>query len=131
MRKLLGAAALISAASLTTFAIGQVPPRTTTPPESFDARTLASDEEVAEARRYYRAECEEHQSREFCECVTAGVAQALMPAEVRIAGRTIGERINAEGDLPPEFDGSVAESSSERIARVEAHYANTCMQFRR
>ena len=63
-----------------------------------DARSLASDQAVGEARRYYRAQCNEYQSPGFCECVTAGVAQALMPEEVRIAGRTIGQRINAQGD---------------------------------
>lgn|SRR5690606_31996962 len=131
MRKWLGAGALISAATLAGLAIAQVPPPTTTPPTSFDARTLASDEEVGEARRYYRAQCERHQSRDFCECVTAGVAQALMPAEVRLAARSIGERINAEGDTNDEFDGAVAESSAERIARIESHYAGACAQFRR
>lgn len=97
-----------------------------------DARSLASDQAVGEARRYYRAQCNRHESPGFCECVTAGVAQALMPEEVRIAGRTIGERINAQGDAGyvSESDATAALSSAERIAHVEGHYADACAQFR-
>lgn len=138
MRHLLATAALISAVSLTTYAVGQVPKPSQmpvaqpAPVTAYDARTLASDQEVGEARRYYRAQCERHQSPGYCDCVTAGVAQALMPTEVRMAARTIGDRINAEGDAAAAFDESVpAESSAERIERVEAHYDSACAQFRR
>lgn len=97
-----------------------------------DARSLASNQAVGEARRYYRAQCNQYESPGFCECVTAGVAQALMPEEVRIAGRTIGERINAQGDAGPatQSDATAAMSSAERIEQVEGHYANACAQFR-
>ena len=97
-----------------------------------DARSLASDQAVGEARRYYRAQCNQYESPGFCECVTAGVAQALMPEEVRIAGRTISERINAQGDAgaASQSDASVAMSSAERIGQVEGHYADACAQFR-
>jgi len=99
-----------------------------------DARTLASDQEVGEARRAYRNACNQYESPGFCDCVTAGVAQVLMPAEVRIAARTIGERITAEGDAayvgesdrPPQ-----GASSAERIEHVEGYYADSCTQFRR
>jgi hypothetical protein len=106
------------------------PPASSVP----DARSLASDQEVGEARRYYRAQCSRHQSAEFCDCVTAGVAQALMPQEVRIAARTISERINAQGDAAAQSDqdtSTEAMSSAERIEQVESHYANACAQFRR
>jgi hypothetical protein len=97
-----------------------------------DARSLASDQAVGEARRYYRAQCNQYESPGFCECVTAGVAQALMPEEVRIAGRTIGERINAQGDaaIASQSDATAAMSSAERIEQVEGHYAEACAQFR-
>lgn len=97
-----------------------------------DARSLASDQAVGDARRYYRNQCNQYESPGFCECVTAGVAQALMPEEVRIAGRTIGERINAQGDAAyaSQSDASVAMSSAERIEQVEGHYADACAQFR-
>ncbi len=97
-----------------------------------DARSLASDQAVGEARRYYRAQCNEYESVGFCDCVTAGVAQALMPEEVRIAARTIGERISAEGDAAysSQSDATAAMSSAERIEQVEGHYADACAEFR-
>jgi len=100
---------------------------------ALDARSLASDHAVGEARRYYRAQCSRHESAAFCECVTAGVAQALMPDEVRVAARTIGQRITAQGDAPAaaQSDASAALSSAERIEQVEGHYADACVQFRR
>jgi hypothetical protein len=155
MRKLLAAAALLAAASATTIAIAQTKPlspdgtyaaqmtaQQSAPmgPEvpvalaAPDARSLASDQEVGEARRYYRSQCERYQSPGYCDCVTAGVAQALMPQEVRIAARTIGERINAQGDaaIASESDSTMgAESSVERIEQIEGHYANACEPFRR
>jgi len=153
MRKFLAAAALVSAVSLTTLAIAQTKPldpggqysptmSSQLPPTANvlpvtptpDARQLASDEEIGEARRTYRAACEQHEAPGFCECVSAGVAQALMPAEVQIAARTIGERISAQGDavIRSESDRAYgAESSAERIEQAEGHYADTCEQFRR
>ncbi len=102
--------------------------------DATDARSIASDQAVGEARRYYRAQCNRHESAGFCECVTAGVAQALMPEEVRIAADTIGERINAQGDatIPSDSDSSGAPmSSAARIEQVESHYADACQQYRR
>jgi len=152
MRKLLAAAALVSAVSLTSLAFAQTKPLdqnaqynpaliTQTPATTIaplsptpDARQLASDQDVGDARRAYRAACEQHQAPAYCECVTAGVAQALMPAEVRIAARTIGERINAEGDAfyPSDTDNTTnLQSSAARIEQVEGHYADACVQFRR
>jgi hypothetical protein len=157
MRKMLAAAALLSAASLTTLAIAQtkpldpdgtydptlttqqdmsevlVAPAAGSPTVIPDARSLASDREVGEARRAYRASCQQHEDAGFCDCVTAGVAQALMPAEVRIAARTFGDRIPAQGDAiaPASSDVTPAGASSAvRIEQVEAHYADACAQFR-
>jgi hypothetical protein len=98
-----------------------------------DARMIASDQEVGEARRAYRAACDRVESTGFCECVTAGVAQALHPSEVRIAARTIGNRITAQGDaaMTSETDSTAGlESSAARIEQVEGHYADACAQFR-
>jgi len=153
MRKLLAAAVLLSAASITTIAIAQKPlkpddqlvtEQTVQSPAPMiapaggpsvvpDARALASDREVGEARRAYRAACSRHENAGFCDCVTAGVAQALMPAEVRIAARTFGERIPAQGDAYAAADTDVTDagaSSAARIEQVEAHYADACSQFR-
>lgn len=155
MRKLLIAAALLSAASVTTIAFAQDKPKpdpldgavmvqetlladpaiaASTGPASEDARSLASDSEVGQARRAYRAACERNESAAFCECVTAGVAQALMPAEVRIAARTIDERINAQGDAATSSDSdrpTPGANSQTRIEQVEGHYADSCATLRR
>ncbi len=97
-----------------------------------DARSLASDQAVGETRRYYRAQCNQYESAAFCDCVTAGVAQVLMPEEVRIAGRTTRERITAQGDASysEQSDSTPAMSSAERIEQVEGHYADACASFR-
>lgn len=98
-----------------------------------DARSMASEQEIAQARRAYRAQCSRHESTAFCECVTAGLAQALAPSEVRIAARTIGARINVQGDAPPVASDTAAlalDSPLARIEAVEAHYAQACAQFR-
>lgn len=143
MKKFVAAAALVVGISAGAIAYAQIKPgpgSSTAAPiisteaevTATDARSLASDQQVADARRYYRAQCNEYESQGFCECVTAGVAQALMPEEVRIAARTIGERINAQGDAgySADTDATAAMSSAERIEQVEGHYADACAQFR-
>lgn len=142
MRKFITAAVLLASASFATYAIAQSdmkPDQRIEAPApgseaAPDAQSLASAQQVGEARRYYRQQCERYESAGFCDCVTAGVAQALMPAEVRIAARTIGERINAQGDAASgaASDDTVgAQSSAMRIEQVEGHYAEACQQFRR
>jgi hypothetical protein len=159
MRKMLVAAALLSAASITGIAIAQTKPlnqdgvyepslqtqQTMEPSAPMvapaggpsvvpDAQALASTQEVGQARRAYRAACQSNgENFGFCDCVTAGVAQALMPSEVRIAARTFGDRIPAQGDAyaAAQSDATGADASSaDRIAQVEAHYADACAQFR-
>ena len=150
MRKIITAALLLGAASFATYAVAQsdmkpddkpviadaqMPAEPMRGPEATpDAQSIANTQQVGEARRYYRSQCERYESAGFCDCVTAGVAQALMPAEVRMAGRTIGERINAQGDAAGSgtSDDTVgAQSSAERIEQIEGHYADACQQFRR
>lgn len=154
MRTLIAAAIMAGAVSLTTIAVAQIKPEAQydptlvtqqtmaaddaamNPPAEFaapDGRSMASDQEVGEARRAYRAACDRHESAGFCECVTAGVAQALHPSEVRIAARTIGDRITAQGDAAyaSESDSTAGlQSSAARIEQVEGHYADACAQFR-
>ncbi len=89
--------------------------------------------EVGVTRRAYRAACDRHEWHGFCECVTAGMAQGLAPAEMRLAARTIGERINAQGDAPAAAETDTAPtgaSSQERVEHTESHYADVCAQFR-
>lgn len=134
MKKFIMTALLATVVSAGAIAYAQVDD-TMAPPTAgtTDARSLASDQSVGEARRYYRAQCNQYESAGFCDCVTAGVAQALLPQEVRIAGRTIGERITAQGDASIASDTDVSDapmSSAERIEQVESHYADACAQFR-
>lgn len=145
MKTLLTAALLVSVASFAGLAlagpIDPTDPSSTTsdaavsaPAPAPDARSLATDQDVGQARRAYRAACQRHESAGFCDCVTAGVAQALMPQEVRIAARTIGQRINAQGDAQGAESSDMTEAganSQARIEQVEAHYADACQQFRR
>lgn len=136
MRKLVITALLAASVSAGAIAYAQVidpmTPATGTIP---DARSVASDQEVGEARRHYRAQCERSgETHAFCDCVTAGVAQVLLPAEVRLAADGVGERMSAQGDVMAagESDGTPppGASSAERIAQVEGHYAGVCTQFR-
>lgn len=124
MRKMFIAAALLGAVSLTSIAIAQ-----TTPDSVPDARSLASDQQVGVARRAYRAACQQHENASFCECLTAGVAQSLVPDEVRLAARTFAERAPI-GSEAYRSEMTAPQSSAERIAQAEAQYAGACAQFR-
>ena len=109
-------------------------PQTSTPVNITDAQSVASAADVGVTRRAYRAACNQHESAAFCECVTAGVAQVLVPSEMRIAARTIGERINAQGDASIVGESDTAPtgaSSQERIETAESFYAAACAQYRR
>lgn len=134
MRKFVATALLAATVSAGAIAYAQVVEPMTPPAPTTDARSHASDQEVGEARRFYRAQCvRSGESRAFCECVTAGVAQALVPEEVRIAARTVDERMPAQGDTAMSSESDAAPpgaSSAERIAQVESHYADACAQFR-
>lgn len=98
-----------------------------------DGRAMGSDAEVRNARVAYRQACNEVENAGFCECVTAGVAQALAPQEVLIAARTISDRLPAQGDAAFAASSDIAPGavdSSQRIEQVEAHYADACGQLR-
>jgi hypothetical protein len=96
--------------------------QTTSPsnPSYSDARSSASDAEVREARRAYRAACQQTQSDGYCECMTGGMAQALVPADLAVATAA--------------FSSQSVAASAETRARVEAARADVdrgCAQFRR
>jgi hypothetical protein len=137
-------AAALGAACFAGFAFAAgptLPPANSKPPMSApspaagipDARAVASDAAVGEARRTYRAQCTRVENAGFCECVTAGVAQALAPADVLLAARTVRERLGAEGDAAgaQESDQVPAHvDAMTRIEQVEAHYADACAPAR-
>lgn len=137
MRTAIIAACMLGSATLAGVALAQtkppvalepmVPPTVAAAP--VDARTMASDREVGEARRGYRAQCNRYESASFCECVTAGMAQALAPSDLRLAARTVGARITAQGDaqLAGGTDQAPAGASPmERIETAEGFYADAC-----
>lgn len=142
--KLFMAAALLAAASFTTIAVAGPDPNNPTieavlaptaasSETTNDARTVASDQEVGQARRAYRAQCSRYETASFCDCVTAGVAQALSPADVRVAARTIRDRITAQGDAAASSASDPAVTGNDQMTRIEqaeSHYADACSQFR-
>lgn len=85
-----------------------------------DARSTATDEEVRDARRAYRAACQRSHPDGYCECMTGGMAQALPPNELAVATASL--------------LGQSTEASPEVRARVDATRTEVdrgCAQFRR
>lgn len=129
------ATATIAAACVFTLAAAQTPPPLP-PGYVADSQSTYPAQEVAAARQGYRAACEGHQSAQFCDCLAAGVAQAMPPRLVRQASSGIGDRIAAPGSAAsvPIYRAdarSGLDDPSGRIVEVEGHYANACQQFRR
>lgn len=88
-------------------------------PSYEDARSGASDEEVRDARRAYRAACQTRHSQAYCECMTGGMAQALAPADLAIATSA--------------FTGASVQASQaarDRVAARRAEVEGGCAQFR-
>ncbi len=84
-----------------------------------DARSTASDEEVRGARRAYRAACQTRHSEAYCECMTGGMAQALVPTDLAIA--------------TAEFSGQsvpASEPARARVASMRSEIDRGCAQFR-
>ena len=134
--KILIAAALFSAASFAAFATEPSESKLaiTVADTSADARVVGSDNEVGQARRAYRGQCNRFESAGFCDCVTAGVAQALAPADVRLAARTIRERITARSVAPAaaSTDPTIGQGDAmSRIQQAEGHYADACVEYRK
>jgi hypothetical protein len=134
-------AAFATAAMITfsavTLAIAQTPGQQAQPPGYVaDSQSTYDPREVAGARQAYRAACQGHQSNEFCDCLAAAVAQAMPPGLVRQARTGIGDRLADVGSDPntPLYNADARSGLDDpdgRIRQVEAHYANTCAQFRR
>lgn len=131
--KMLLAAALLSAASFAAFAAEPSVKTTDPAATAVDAQTVASTEEVGVARRGYRASCQRYENVSFCDCMAAGMAQALAPADLRLASRTIRERITAQGDAPGGSDADPAINQGDAMSRIqqaEGHYTDVCSQYR-
>lgn len=88
-------------------------------PDYQDARSVASDAEVRDARRAYRTACQQSRSDGWCECMTGGMAQALPPAELAIA--------------TAQFSGQTVQASQaarEHVAATRAAVEQGCAQYR-
>jgi hypothetical protein len=84
-----------------------------------DARSTATDAEVRDARRAYRAACQTRHSGAYCECMTGGMAQILPPADLAIATAA--------------FTGQSVQASQEARDRVEIRRTEVdrgCAQYR-
>ena len=93
--------------------------QTASEPNYQDARSVASDAAVRDARRAYRSACQQTRSNEWCECMTGGMAQALPPVELAIA--------------TAEFSGQGAQGSQsarEHVAQTRAAVERGCSQYR-
>lgn len=91
-----------------------------TSPSYSDARSSATDADIRDARRAYRSACQQRFSGDYCECMTAGLAQSLAPADLRVATAAL--------------SGGAASASSETRARVESARTQVdagCGQYRR
>lgn len=132
--KMLLAAALLSAASFAAFAAEPGAQKTEAPAATaVDAQSIANAQEVGQARRGYRASCQRYENGSFCDCLTAGMAQALAPADLRLASRTIRERITAQGDAATSSDADPAINQGDAMSRIqqaEGHYTDVCSQYR-
>ncbi len=88
-------------------------------PNYQDARSTATDDEVRDARRAYRAACQTQRNDAYCECMTGGMAQVLPPADLAIATAA--------------FSDATVSASQEARDRVDAARTNAdqaCAQFR-
>ncbi len=89
-------------------------------PNYRDARSSASDAEVRDARRAYRAACQQSQSEAYCECMTGGMAQALAPQDLAVATAAFtGQTVTA------------SQQTRDHVAAVRADVDRGCAQFRR
>ncbi len=96
---------------------------------------------MAQERRAYRDACARYESYGWCECMGAGMAQALSPAEMRLARAALREQhesANAEtaaataeaAAAAPQYVRENRMDSFARIREVEAGLTAACMQFR-
>lgn len=88
-------------------------------PAYADARDVASDAEVRDARRAYRSACRTRHSEAYCECMTGGMAQALPPGHLAVATAAFtGADVQASQDI------------RDRVARTRSEVERGCSQFR-
>jgi hypothetical protein len=95
------------------------PAAQTPTPNYQDARSTATDAEVRDARRAYRAACQTRYSLGYCECMTGGMAQILPPADLAIA----------TADFTDQSVQATPEAR-ERVAARRSEMERSCVQYR-
>lgn len=84
-----------------------------------DARDIATEEQIRDARRAYRAACETRNSNAYCECMTGGMAQLLHPEDLVIASADFsGQTVQAP------------QAARDRVAAGRSGVEPGCEQFR-
>lgn len=96
------------------------PPPSAAATDYSDARSTASDAEVRDARRAYRAACQQSQSDAYCECMTGGMAQALSPAELAVATAAFTNQ-----------SAAASQQTRDHVAAVRTEVDRGCAEFRR
>lgn len=91
-----------------------------------DARSHAGEAAIRDARRAYRAECQLHQSADYCECMTGGMSQALAPEDLNAATALLAHRLS--GAPGPEHVSRAAARAAEEASE---RYDPLCRGFRR
>lgn len=87
-------------------------------PNYEDARSVASDDAIRVSRRAYRDACQRSMSADYCECMTASMAQSLAPADLDVASAQL------RGE-------TVSNTTAGRIAPARAQAEAACAQYRR
>lgn len=87
-------------------------------PNYEDARSVASDEAIRVSRRAYRDACQRSMSADYCECMTASMAQSLAPADLDTASAQL------RGE-------AVSSTAAGRVAPARAQAEAACAQYRR
>jgi hypothetical protein len=84
-----------------------------------DARDRATEEQIRDARRAYRAACQTRNSHGWCECMTGGMAQVLHPDDLAIATADFsGQPVQAP------------QAARDRVAAGRSEVERGCEQFR-
>ncbi len=115
----LALAAACASAPAAQSGVGAGPSAQSEAPNYEDARSTASDADVRDARRAYRAACQTSNNDNYCECMTGGMAQALTPDDLAVATAAFtGDSVEATQDV------------RDHVASTRADVDNGCAQFR-
>lgn len=94
-----------------------------------DGQSFYTEQDVATARRAFRAKCSAQEDAGVCECLAAAYAQALTPPEVNLASAMIGSRALMKTRAMRAFTTPEAqEAARAHVAEAAAQYEPLCRQ---